>query len=81
MTQESRNLKTEIIKKNCGSCCHNHVCKHKGAFDSVVSRAIHEVQADDYLALVIVKCKFHMFTGGFTFEIANQDTNGSVSNG
>ena len=68
MTQERRNLKTEILKKNCGSCCHNNVCKHKGAFESALSRVVHEAQPDDYLVLVDAKCKFHMYLGGTTFR-------------
>ena len=72
MTQESRKLADSIIKKNCGSCCHATVCKYKGGFDSVVKRTVHEAQADDYLAEVNIKCKHHTFTGGTTFEIADQ---------
>lgn len=72
MTQESRKIADSIIKENCGRCCHERVCHYKGGFDSVVRRVIHEAQADDYLAEVNIKCKFHMFTGGTTFVIANR---------
>lgn len=59
MTQESRKKKDETIAKNCGNCIHNKVCKYKDCFGSVVSRAIHEVQADDYFVDVLVNCKHH----------------------
>lgn len=59
MTQESRKKKDETIAKNCGNCIHNKVCQYKSGFESAVSRAIHEVQADDYLVDVSVKCKYH----------------------
>ena len=47
MTKESREFAQSCIDKNCGTCCHEKVCRYKGAFDSVVKRAIYEVQADD----------------------------------
>ena len=76
MTEQSRKVAVAIIKQNCGSCCHKLVCKNIGAFDSVVKRVVHEAQADDYLAEVNIKCKFHMFTGGTTFGIANRKGEG-----
>jgi hypothetical protein len=68
MTQESRKTAQNIIKANCGKCCHNEVCKYKGTFESAVERAVHEVQGDDYLTVTFLKCKFHMYTGGTTFR-------------
>ena len=72
MTPESRKTAGNIIKQNCGSCCHNTVCCYKTTFEGVVKVAVHEVQGFDYLTEVNVKCKNHMFTGGTTFEISNR---------
>ena len=72
MTEESRKKHKEHLKKYCGTCIHNKVCSYKGAYDSAVSRAIHEVQGDNYLIDVFVKCKYHADKYGLT------DTNNEV---
>lgn len=69
---ESRQSADYVIERNCGKCCHNEVCQYKGAFDSVVKRAIHEVQGDGYLIEMNFKCKFHMYKGGTTYKFDNQ---------
>lgn len=66
MTQENRKKKDETIAKNCGNCIHNKVCQYKGGFESAVSRAIHEVQVDDYLVDISVNCKYHADKYGLT---------------
>lgn len=72
MTKEGIEFARSCIDKNCGTCCREKVCRYKGAFDSVVKRAIHEVQADDYLFEMAIRCKFHMYIGGTTFKLEVQ---------
>lgn len=66
MTEESRKKHKEHLKRYCGTCIHKEVCSYKNTFDSVVFRAIHEVQADDYLVDVFVQCKYHADKYGTT---------------
>lgn len=66
MTEESRKKHKENIKNNCGVCIHERVCQYKGAYDSAVSRVIHEAQADNYLIEVKIKCNFQEDKYGLT---------------
>ena len=59
MNEESRKKHKENIQHNCGNCIHDKVCSYKDTYDSVVSRIIHEAQADTYLIEVSCKCKYH----------------------
>ena len=59
MTEESRKKHKENIQNNCGNCIHDKVCFYKDTYNSVVSRVIHEAQADSFLIEVLCKCKYH----------------------
>ena len=61
MNEESRKKHKENIQNNCGNCIHSRVCSYKDAYDNVVSRVIHEAQADSYLIEVLCKCKYHAY--------------------
>lgn len=60
MNEESRKKHKENIQNNCGTCIHKDVCSYKLAYDSAVSRVIHEAQADFYLIEVCARCKCYI---------------------
>lgn len=71
MNVESRAIKSGIVERNCEKCCHNEVCQYKGAFDSLVCRVLKEIQGDDYLLEIDIKCKYHMYKGVTTYKFCN----------
>lgn len=71
MNEKSRAVKSGVIERNCTKCCHNEVCQYKGAFENLVCRVLHEVQGDDRLLEMDIKCKYHMYKGGTTYKFDN----------
>lgn len=78
MNANSRENLTYIKERNCDKCCHNEVCQYKGAFESVVSRVLKEIQADQCLIDMNFRCKFHMYTGGTTYKFDNHLVKGGA---
>lgn len=70
MNAEIIAIKSGIVERNCGKCCHNDVCQYKNDFDALVGRVLHEAQGNCLLEIDI-KCKYHMYKGGTTYKVNN----------
>lgn len=68
MNEKSREIESNIIKKNCENCCHIELCKYTEDFNNAVSRIIYQAHVDGSLLSISIKCKHHMYTGGTTYK-------------